>query len=207
MRRLLVVLILTFVVSSALALVFQAPLEEPANPSVTPPPAKAPWYFLGLQELVGYSAFIGGILVPGLVVLGLIVIPWVDNKNKNVGLWLQKGAERKWMINGAVVGLVLTCLAVFVGVNFPAREFLSNYFSHQFWFDLINPAAALQLVFIAWFFIVKRITGSARLASIALFSCFVVALIVLTITGTWLRGPNWDFFMPWESQPSMPLKY
>ena len=49
-----------------LALVVPAPLEEAANPEVTPNPAKAPWYFLGLQELVGYSALVGGVLIPGI---------------------------------------------------------------------------------------------------------------------------------------------
>lgn len=62
----------------AISLVFNAPLEELANPSETPNPAKAPWYFLGLQELVHYSAFVGGVLVPGLAVLGLALLPYLD---------------------------------------------------------------------------------------------------------------------------------
>ena len=71
--RLLLVTLATLAICLILALVFEAPLEEAANPEVTPNPAKAPWYFLGLQEMVGYSALMGGVIIPGLVIFGLAV--------------------------------------------------------------------------------------------------------------------------------------
>ena len=52
-----------------MSLLFRAPLEELANPAKTPNPAKAPWYFLGLQELVSHSALLGGVVAPTLMVL------------------------------------------------------------------------------------------------------------------------------------------
>lgn len=61
-----------------LALLFNAPLEERANPAHPPNPAKAPWYFLGLQELVSYSAFWGGVALPALGVICLILLPYLD---------------------------------------------------------------------------------------------------------------------------------
>lgn len=206
-RRVIIVCILTFAIAAILSLITRAPLEEMANPSVTPNPAKAPWYFLGLQELVGYSAFIGGVLVPGLTILGLMLIPWIDRENKYVGRWPSESSHKKWLIMGGLAALVLTCLSVFVGVNFPSREILGNIFQHQFWFDLLNPATALQAAFIAWFFIVRKVTGSTRTASISLFTAFIVSFIILTITGTWLRGPNWDFFWPWEIITQTPVIY
>ncbi|MBI2842355.1 MAG: menaquinol oxidoreductase [Armatimonadetes bacterium] len=60
------------------SVVFNAPLEEHANPMETPNPAKAPWYFLGLQELVHYSALVGGVIVPGLTVFFLAALPYID---------------------------------------------------------------------------------------------------------------------------------
>ena len=194
-------------VASILSLLFQAPLEELANPSVTPNPAKAPWYFLGLQELVGYSAFVGGVLIPGVVVMGLMVIPWIDLSSSNVGRWPSEKQHKVWFFIGAIVGLALTSLAIFVGVNFPSRELMGDIFEHQFWFDLLNPATVLQAALIAWFFMARKISGSTRTASIALFTAFIAALIILTITGTWLRGPNWDFFWPWETIPKTPVAY
>src|SRR5258708_16521650 len=67
------------VMVTILSLAINAPLREPANPNVTPNPAKAPWYFLGLQELLHYfPPSTGGVLLPGLVLLALPVLPHVD---------------------------------------------------------------------------------------------------------------------------------
>jgi quinol-cytochrome oxidoreductase complex cytochrome b subunit len=73
-RELLLFLLVTAVVLF-LAIFWNAPLEEIANPVHPPNPAKAPWYFLGLQELVSYSAFWGGVVVPGLLVTALALLP------------------------------------------------------------------------------------------------------------------------------------
>lgn len=72
---------------NVLSVFYNAPLEELANPTITPNPAKAPWYFLGLQELVHYSAFLGGVLLPALLVVALVILPYVDTQGKGVGVW------------------------------------------------------------------------------------------------------------------------
>ncbi len=70
---------IVMVMLTLLSLQIDAPLRDPANPNVTPNPAKAPWYFLGLQELLHYfEPTTAGVLVPGLVLLGLVVLPYVD---------------------------------------------------------------------------------------------------------------------------------
>jgi quinol-cytochrome oxidoreductase complex cytochrome b subunit len=73
-----------------LSLLFNAPLEEPVNALHPPNPAKAPWYFLGLQEMVSYSAFWGGVGVPGIFVLLLILTPYMDRSTNGVGKWFAK---------------------------------------------------------------------------------------------------------------------
>ncbi len=70
-----------------LAIFWNAPLEELANPVFPPNPAKAPWYFLGLQELVSYSAFWGGVVVPAVLVMALVLLPYVDRSRGGVGRW------------------------------------------------------------------------------------------------------------------------
>ena len=136
----------TLIVVSLLALVLPTPLEEAANPRVTPNPAKAPWYFLWLQELVTDTtihiggitvngAFIGGILLPGLIVAALLVWPFLDR----------------------------------------------------------SPASAVGV----WF-------AEARRRQNVIFLILVAAVIVLTIVGTFLRGPYWQFYWPWESWPGAP---
>lgn len=73
-----------------LALFIDAPLEEIANPAKPANPAKAPWYFLGLQEMVSYNAFWGGVAVPTLIVIGLALIPYFDRNPYGEGVWFHK---------------------------------------------------------------------------------------------------------------------
>jgi len=86
----LFVFVMTLSVILVLALLFNAPLEEPVNIMHPPNPAKAPWYFLGLQEMVSYSAFWGGIGVPGVYVVLLLLTPYLDRSPKGVGKWFSK---------------------------------------------------------------------------------------------------------------------
>jgi len=79
--------VVVLIILNLLSVFYNAPLEEMANPTVTPNPAKAPWYFLGLQELVHYSAFLGGVVLPMLIVAVLIVLPYVDTRGVDSGVW------------------------------------------------------------------------------------------------------------------------
>ncbi len=149
LRRILVVAIVTTVLTIILSIIFTAPLEAPANPSVTPNPAKAPWYFLWLQEIVTVTT----------VSLGPVTI------------------------NGALVGgILLPGLLVFLAVWWPYRD-RSGLGSVGVWFA---PERRRQnMVFLA--------------------ICLLV--ILFTIIGTFLRGPYWNFYWPWESWPTTPVKF
>jgi len=148
-RRIWLVTLGTFLVVLVLSFIFKAPLEEAANPSVTPNPAKAPWYFLWLQEIVtdttvnlGFytinGALIGGIILPTLLIALAVWWPYRDSSGINsVGVWL--APERKKQNY------------VFIGI--------------------------------------------------------CILIIVFTIIGTFLRGPYWNFYWPWEAWPTMPVKY
>ena len=148
-RRVWLVTLGTLVATVLLAFLFRAPLESPANPSVTPNPAKAPWYFLWLQEIVtdttlklgSFSingALIGGVLLPGVLLVLAAWWPYRDGSGINsVGVWF--APERKWQNR------------VFLGI------------------------------------------------------CLMI--IVFTVIGTFLRGPYWNFYWPWEAWPTMPVKF
>ncbi|WP_408098553.1 cytochrome C [Peredibacter sp. HCB2-198] len=85
------------------AIFFKAPLEEPANPTWAPNPAKAPWYFLGLQEmLVYFDPWMAGVVLPGFIIVGLIAIPFIDINPKGNGYYTFK--ERKFAIAGFLFG-------------------------------------------------------------------------------------------------------
>src|SRR3974377_1683815 len=93
-----------------LALVWNAPLEELADPLQTPNPAKAPWYFLGLQELLHYfPPVVAGVLIPTLVVMALIVIPYFKINIEAEGLWTRNRARRL-----RILAVVTAAFAVFL---------------------------------------------------------------------------------------------
>ncbi len=110
----------TFVVTLSailiLSLLFNAPLEEPVNVLHPPNPAKAPWYFLGLQEMVSYSAFWGGIGVPGIFVLLLLITPYIDRSPKGVGKWFAR--ERLLANTIFITFVVANVIFVIIGTFF-----------------------------------------------------------------------------------------
>jgi hypothetical protein len=147
-RRAAVSVLGTFAVISVLASFVRSPLEEAANALVTPNPAKAPWYFLWLQEIVTDTtltigsftingAFLGGVILPGLLLGVLTAWPWLDRSPAEAaGVWLHR---------------------------------------------------------------------SRRLQN-AVFLVAVLAIVLLTIVGTVLRGPSWQLFWPWQAWPEIPTR-
>ena len=126
----LICMVLLTVLLIGWSIALKAPIEEPANPTTSPNPSKAPWYFLGLQEmLVYFDPWLAGVVFPGLIIVGLMAIPYMDTNPQGNGYYTLK--ERK------------------AGISI----FLFGYL-------------------ILW--------------------------ILLVILGTFLRGPNWNFFGPYE---------
>src|SRR5215471_2508602 len=104
------VLVIAMVV---IALLWDAPLEQLANPLLTPNPAKAPWYFLGLQELLHFfPPFVAGILIPTLVLIALVIIPYFKINVERPPLWEKNPGKRLAIVLAVLIGL-LTLLAVF----------------------------------------------------------------------------------------------
>jgi len=148
-RRLMAVTLGTVAVAALLTTLFRAPLEEAANPSVTPNPAKAPWYFLWLQELVTDTTFtIGGITINGALIGGIIV-----------------------------PGLLVVAAIAWVYLD-------------------KSPPAAVGV----WF-------AKERRKQNIVFLTVVAAILIFTIIGTYLRGPYWNFYWPWQSWPTMPRQF
>jgi quinol-cytochrome oxidoreductase complex cytochrome b subunit len=107
-----VALMATVTTVMAVSLFWRAPLEELANPAKTPNPAKAPWYFLGLQELVSHSALLGGVVVPAVAVLALIAIPYLDTNPS------RRPADRKWANRAFAVFVIVNVVLIIVGTFF-----------------------------------------------------------------------------------------
>src|ERR1041385_7358494 len=97
------------------SITLNAPLEEPANPNLTMNPSKAPWYFLGLQEmLVYFDPWIAGVLMPGLIIVGLMAIPYMDTNPLGSGYYTWK--QRKFSIGAFCFGfIVLWVMMIIIG--------------------------------------------------------------------------------------------
>lgn len=116
LREVIAAMILVIFIT-IISLFFDAPLEEMANPGKTPNPAKAPWYFLGLQELLHYfSPFIAGVLIPALVVIGLLLIPYISADRKGIGVWFS--SERKLENILFFIFILLVIILILIGTFF-----------------------------------------------------------------------------------------
>ncbi len=187
------VLMLTLLLCLALALVIDAPLKELANPGVPENPAKAPWYFLGLQELVSYSAFMGGIGIPTIVLLGLGLIPFLDREQQGSGQWFGGPGGFALVRQAAAVGLLSALVVVAFAIRFGwLREWFPGV--PQLVVTLVNPGTVLTAIYAAYSVFLVRRHDSTRAGALGLFTCFLCGFALLTLVGTYFRGPNWSFY-------------
>jgi hypothetical protein len=170
-----------------IALLWDAPLEGLADPMHTPNPAKAPWYFLGLQELLHYfPPVVAGVLIPGLVVLALIVIPYFNINIESEGLFLHSRARK---------------LQAFVAVTVVFCVFLAAF---DVFVALIPTLIVAAFMLLAAYTDTNAATGFrrwlvAKPLSFWIMTWFLFELIVLTGVGTFFRGPGWSWVWPWRS--------
>lgn len=176
-----------------LSLFLDAPLKELANPDVPENPAKAPWYFLGLQELVSHSAFMGGIGIPAICLLGLALIPYLDRERQGTGLWFGGAGGVSLFLFSSIIGL-----ASVVGIEAIAIQF---GWIREWWPDVpqlvitfVNPGTILTTIYALYSVWIVWRYNSTRAGAVALFTCFLCGFVILTIIGYHFRGPNWEFF-------------
>ncbi len=192
---------MTLAVMLALGYYFDAPLTEIANPAVPENPAKAPWYFLGLQELVSYSAFMGGVALPAIIVLGLALTPYLDREREDVGVWFSGTAGKRVSFSTAILAFAVVVAMLVFTVQ---RGWLRNWYPDipQIVITFVNPGTVILALFTGWSLLVMKLTNSTRMGALAIFTCFLVAFVVLTYFATVHRGPNWDFFWSQADWPA-----
>jgi quinol-cytochrome oxidoreductase complex cytochrome b subunit len=179
----LIVMEVLVILLALTSLFFDAPLEWVADPNHTPSPAKAPWYFLGIQELLHYfPPVVAGVLIPMLVIIALIVIPYFQINIKREGLWKKDRMEIFISLTAAVI---LICI---LNAAFKA------------WVIVIPTLLVYGLILIPF---ISRSTESTvewiRRRSLAewIMLWFVAVVVVLTVVGTFFRGPEWRWIWPW----------
>src|ERR1700738_4604366 len=128
----LISLILCSVVLIVWSIFLKAPLEQPANPANTPNPSKAPWYFLGLQEmLVYFDPWLAGVVLPSLIIVGLICIPYIDKNPKGNGYYTFK--ERKAEITIFLFGFAVLWASLIVLGTFLLGPTWNFFVPFEFW--------------------------------------------------------------------------
>src|SRR6266851_7153776 len=171
----------------AVALLFNAPLEGIADPSHTPNPAKAPWYFLGLQEMLHYfPPVVAGVLAPTLVVIALIVIPYLNINIEADGVFLKDRKRRILIFYLSALGLSLFLLLFDVYVALVPTLIVAGMMAlaaHS------SPQSASAF---------RRYLASKPL-SFWIMTWFLFELVVLTAVGTFFRGPGWSWVLPWRT--------
>ena len=187
LSRFIIALEVAFVLLVWISLLANAPLEGIADPMHTPNPAKAPWYFLGLQELLHYfPPVVAGVLVPGLVVGALIVIPYFNINIEGESLWA-RDRKRRLMVIG--VALVLFC--IFLLVFDVIVAFVPTILIGGLMMWSARLSAESPKLFHRWL--------ASKPLSFWIMSWFLVELTILTVVGTFFRGPGWSWVLPWQS--------
>jgi quinol-cytochrome oxidoreductase complex cytochrome b subunit len=168
-----------------IALFWDAPLEQVANPLLTPNPAKAPWYFLGLQELLHFfPPFVAGVLIPILVVIALVVIPYFNINIEGEPLWSRRPSQN--------LRTVVVSIVVLLG-------FLSFF---NAW-TIIVPTVIVASFLVFSYAARQQTSGwqaalSAKPLSWWIMTWFIAVSICLTAVGTFFRGPGWSWVWPWR---------
>ncbi len=170
-----------------LALVADAPLDEIADTTRTPNPAKAPWYFLGLQELLHYyPPLVSGVLLPGLLIVALVVVPYMRINLVRVPLASPHPGRSLLVLWGSIAALA--AVSYFTGAQ-PVWPFIGT---------LIVVGAGMSVGLssrsnrqaAAWL--------RARSLAFWIFTWFLLTATTLTIIGVFFRGPGWAFTLPWR---------
>ena len=177
------------------AMLVPAPLGELADPNHSPNPAKAAWYFVGLQELLLHMHPLAAIALVAIVLLGLALVPVLDRRGADIGHYFRSKIGLRVSILGAVLGLYLVPLLVVVD---------------EYWLDLpaLLPGPmlltgglvplVLTLIGLAAIYSLMRLLFKANRseALVGLFTFMMVSLVMLTLVGNLFRGPNMALVLP-----------
>jgi quinol-cytochrome oxidoreductase complex cytochrome b subunit len=179
------------------SLFFDAPLKEMANPGMSPNPAKAPWYFLGIQELLlHFHPLFAVVVIPLAAVVALTLLPYLKYQNDTEGIWFMSQRGRRLAVVATITALIVTPLWIVLD---------------EYWLDLTEwlpglppgisngllPTAVLSAALIVFYVVLKKMFSASRDEALqASFVLLTVAFVILTVTGIWFRGPGMALAWP-----------
>ena len=180
------------------SLVKQAPLEEIANPLVTTDPAKAPWYFIGLQELLEHMhPTLAGVIIPTLLVLFLVALPYLDPSHASVGVWFSSARGKRIVALTALYTLMVMSAYIALDNRFSLRELLREA-APPWVSQWLLPATILAVLVGLPALVLWRRKANVRELMLALFTIMLISAIVFTVSGFLFRGPGFKLYWPWQ---------
>ncbi|MBN2165863.1 MAG: cytochrome b N-terminal domain-containing protein [Marinilabiliaceae bacterium] len=179
----IVVSLLVLIVLFLLSLFFNAPLNEKSNPLVSPQSVKAPWYFIGFQELLLHvSPIVGIVVIPLIICLFLFGVPLLVKDDINVGVWFNSVNGKRLTVLSVIFSVILTFVIVL----------LQSYNIINQWFLI----GIYTIVVILWFFYSVLYLKAGRVELyIVTFTILVATYITLIIIGLMLRGEGMSFIL------------
>jgi hypothetical protein len=181
-----------------MSLAVNAPLEDLANPTATTDPAKAPWYFMGLQEMLEHGhPTLMAVLMPTLIVLFVLAIPYLDNSPRGAGVWFTSKRGKRITLFTALYVLIVMPLYIFLDSTFPLRELMRGQL-HDFVINAIIPGILMTVIVILPLLLLLRYKPNAREVMLVLFTVLFMSAIVFTLTGFLFRGPGFELYWPWN---------
>ena len=186
-----------------MSLLRNAPLEDFANPNVTTDPAKAPWYFMGLQEMLEHGhPTLMAVILPTLMVLFVLAIPYIDNSRVGAGRWFTSERGKRFTKYTALYALIVMPVFILVDSAFPPRELLRGV-APDWLGQFLIPSLIMGLIVLLPLVVLNKQKPSAREVVLVLFTMLFVSAILFTVTGFFFRGPGFELYLPWD----MPAGY
>jgi len=186
-----------------LAIIMDSPLEDHSNPNVTPNPSKAPWYFLNLQELLLHmDPSLAGVIVPGIAIVALMTIPYIDDVVGDTGIWFSTPTGKKVAIFSAIYTAILVPVLILFDNAFGVRPTVESLglgpTLAEAIAEFVIPIAIMLGLPALLIALIRPLRPSRRDIVIALFTGFVVTYLILTTVGTGFRGEGMKLFWPWQ---------
>lgn len=189
----------TLVLLMLWSLAVSAPLREIANPDLTENPAKAPWYFLNLQELLLHMhPALAGVLLPAAVIIGLMAIPYVDKSRKDMGTWFASQKGKKIALVSTIYASLWIPALILFDEFVRVRSIISKPEIYPGW---LIPSGVIGSLVTLLYLIIRRWHPNRREVLIGLFTGFVVSYLLMTISGTLFRGLGMHLTLPWNLPP------
>jgi quinol-cytochrome oxidoreductase complex cytochrome b subunit len=191
----LVLLALLFLLSS----LFDAPLRERANPSFSPNPAKAPWYFMGLQELlIHFHPFFAVVVFPSTILVVACWLPYIKLNDTNYGIWFLSDKGKRAGFYSLIAGFLFTVLFVLISEYLPDPESLMPYSPPILTIGLIPFVIVIGTIYYFLKYLQQKFSLNRSEYIQSILIILITSYSILTLVGILFRGKGMELMWPWQ---------